>query len=107
MTITPKEKLVEDLYKRLHDTWEATPGNPFLEIPYGYIDIAKILGAEIAAEIEFEIANAIIAKASSMSKGFINWREREEDLANAVLGLPPEKRGDPKQFKWSDIQGLT
>lgn len=106
MFIKHKEILAEELYKQLHDTWEATPGNPFLEIPKGCLDVEKIMRAEIAAELDFEIDNEIINKAKSMSKGFTNFREREEDFANAALGKPPIIRGNPAEFKWSEIQGL-
>jgi hypothetical protein len=106
VSLKNKEKLVEELNEQLHETWEATPGNPFLEIPYGCLDVEKIMSAEITAELDFEIVNEIINKAKSMSKGFTNFREREEDFANAALGKPPIIRGNPAEFKWSEIQGL-
>lgn len=107
MSLKSKERLVEELNKQLHDEWEATPENPFLEIPESCLDVMAIVSADMREEIDFEIVNDIINKAKSLSGGFTNWREKEQDLANAILGGPPIERGDPKQFKWSEIQGLT
>lgn len=99
-----KEKLVEELTKRLHETWEATPGNPFHKIPYGCLAVEDILGAEIKEEIDFEIAGDIIAKAEKQ-KGFTKMSEREQEFIDGIIANRMTHR-EPKGFDWDHIQGL-